>query len=65
VEIELHPKTKSRLEKNIRDNYLNYDRQLWLTNDNKVSALLESFRGAYPNMKITRLEEVVKCPGVS
>ena len=63
VEVELHPKTKSRLVKNIRDNYLNYDSQLWLTNDSKVWALLESFRAEYPNIKVQRLQEVVKCPG--
>jgi len=62
VEIELNPKTKNRLEKNIRDNYLNYDRQIWVANDNKVFALLNSFSGEYSNMEILRLEEI-KCQG--
>lgn len=60
VEIELSPKTKERLEKNIRDNYLAYDGQTWITNDTKVSALLHRFTNDYVNINIVRLEEVLE-----
>ena len=60
VEIELNPKSKERLEKNIRDNYLNYDGQTWITNDNKVISLINSFAGEYANLNVIRLEEVIK-----
>ena len=60
VEIELTPKAKSNLEKNVRSNYLNYDSQIWLTNDNKVWAMLQAFSNEYGNIEIIRLEEI-KC----
>jgi hypothetical protein len=40
VEIELNPKEKERLEKNIRDNYLNYDYQVWITDNNIAFSLI-------------------------
>jgi len=60
IEIELHHKTKERFEKNIRDNYLNFDRQVWITNDNKVISLLHIFSTEYSNIDIIRLEEVIE-----
>ena len=60
VEIELNPKAKSRMEQNIRDNYLNFDLQKWITNDNKVIALLENFANEYSNIDVIRLEEVLE-----
>ena len=60
VEIELNPKAKERVEKNIRDNYLNYDNQIWFTNDNKVFSLIQGFTNEYSNIEIIRLEEVIK-----
>jgi len=56
VEIELNPKTKTRMEKNIRDNYLNFDRQVWLTDDRKVISMLEQFSSEYAKLEIVRLE---------
>ena len=61
VEVELTPKAKSNLEKNIRDNYLNYDKQIWVTGDNKVFGMLQTFSNLYANMEIIRLEKVI-CP---
>jgi len=61
VEIELNPKAKMNLEKNIRDNYLNYDTQIWITDNNKVFSLIESFKNDYSNIELLRLEEVI-CP---
>jgi hypothetical protein len=57
VEIELNPKTKDRLEKNIRDNYLNFDRQLWITNDSKVFSMIKGFSEQYANIEIISLKE--------
>ena len=64
VEIELTPKARGNLEKNVRDNYLNYNGQIWLTNDNKVISMLQSLLGDYSNMRVGRLEELEakKCP---
>ena len=59
VEIELSPKVKERLEKNIKENYLSYDGQVWITNDTKVLSLLDGFMNEY-DLKIGRLEEVLE-----
>jgi len=59
VEIELNPKTKSLLEKNIRDNYLSYDRQIWITNDKKVKDLIQSFIEEYANIELMELGEIL------
>jgi len=58
VEIELALKAKTNLEKNIRANYLNYDKQIWITNDNKIIKLIKSFAIEYPNIELIRLEEM-------
>ena len=58
-EVELNPKTKTRMEQNIRDNYLNYNSQVWVTNDKKVLALLEGFKEEYSNIEVLRLETVI------
>jgi len=60
VEVELTLKAKANLEKNVRSNYLNYDKQIWVTGDNKVLGLLQNFANEYANMEIIRLEEI-KC----
>ena len=61
TEVELTPKAKANLERNVRDNYLHYDRQIWITNDTKVMGMLKSLANEYPNIEITRLEAVI-CP---
>ena len=58
VEIELNQKTKIKLERNIRDNYLNYDKQIWITNDKKVLAMIESLSDEYSGIEIIHLKEV-------
>ena len=63
VEIELNPKAKNRIEKNIRDNYLNYDNQIWFTNDNRVFSLIQGFQDEYSNIEIIRLEKVSEYVG--
>ena len=64
VEVELNLKAKARLEKNIKDNYLKYDYQVWVTNDNKVFNAIQSYLNIYSNIVLVRLEEVeeyVRC----
>jgi len=60
VEVELNPKAKDRIENNIRDNYLNYDEQIWITKDNKIFGIIEKFQNSYSNIEIVRLEEVLE-----
>ena len=60
IEIELTPKSKIRTEKIIRDNYLNYDYQVWITNNSTVIALINSFTNKYSNIKIYPLEGVIE-----
>jgi len=60
IEIELNQKATQRLESNIRDNYLRFDYQTWITNNNKVFAMLQNFKNEYSNIEIIRLEEVIK-----
>jgi len=57
VEVELTLKAKNNLEKNIRDNYLNYDKQIWVSGDNKIFALLKKFSKEYGNMEMFRIDE--------
>jgi len=59
VEVELTPKSKANLEKNVRNNYLNYDYQIWLTNDSKVLSMLKDFQIQYSNMRVIKLEEII------
>ncbi|MCL2360679.1 MAG: replication-relaxation family protein [Defluviitaleaceae bacterium] len=63
VEVELTLKAKTNLEKNVRDNYLNYDQQIWVTGDNKIFGLLKNFAEEYANMEIISIEklEEIKC----
>ena len=60
VEVELSLKAKANLEKNIRGNYLNYDKQIWVTGDNKIIALLKNFSNQYANIEIINLKEIDK-----
>jgi len=60
VEVELSSKSKARLEKNIKSNFLKYDLQIWITDENalKLSRILEEYQTQYPNIEITNVEEV-------
>ena len=60
VEVELNPKPKNRMEENIRENYLKYDRQVWITNHSKVKSLLRGFADECSNIEVLRLEEVIE-----
>jgi len=61
VEIELTLKAKANLEKNIRGNYLNYDKQIWVTDNNKIRELLNKFSNEYANIEIVSLGDVGIC----
>lgn len=60
VEIELSLKERTRLEKNIRENYLNYDSQIWVVNyeDLRVYRAVNSFKSEYTNMYLLNKKEV-------
>ena len=60
VEVELVLKAKDRFEKNIKDNFLNYDRQIWIVPDldGKIANILEDSKTAYPNIEILELGEI-------
>jgi len=59
VEVELNAKPKDRMEENIRENYLKYDRQVWITNNSKVKSLLKMFVEEYSNIETLALEDVL------
>ena len=59
VEVELNPKPKDRMEENIRENYMKYDRQIWITNNSKVKSLLKIFSGEYSNIEALALEDIL------
>ena len=60
VEVELSLKSKERLNKNLKSNFINYDFQIWVIDENspKLNRLLEEFRIQYPNIEITNITEV-------
>ena len=58
VEVELTLKAKTNLEKNVRDNYLNYDKQIWVTGDNKITGILQNFANEYASLEIIPLEKL-------
>ena len=54
-EIETSVKPKSKLGKNVKDNFLNYSRQVWFLEqegDKKITMNLEEFQKSYPNIEI-------------
>ena len=62
VEVELTLKAKDKLIKNIKDNFLTYDRQLWIvpSMQSKITHILENNRVNYPNIEILEVSEVQK-----
>ena len=60
IEIELNPKGKERLEKNIQENYLNYTSQMWITDNSKVRALIKDVAKGYSNIMVIPLEKILK-----
>ena len=60
VEIELTLKAKTRLEKNIQDNFMNYDNQLWIVPslNSAISDVIRRNIPKYPCISILELKEV-------
>jgi len=62
VEVELSLKEKTRFEKIVEDNYLNYDMQFWIVAKSglKIKKRLESLSEKYQNIEVIELEGVQK-----
>lgn len=62
VEVELTPKAKPRLLKNIQENFMTYDGQRWIVPaaQAKITQMLESSAAIYPGIEILQLEEVTE-----
>jgi len=60
VEVELSIKGKTTFSKNLQQNFINYDKQIWvvLTTSRKILNQLENHKQMYPNIEIIYLEEV-------
>lgn len=60
VEVELSLKAKTRLEKNIQQNFSNYDKQIWIVPNlhSKIAGILQEQSKIYPAIDIISLEEV-------
>lgn len=60
VEVELTPKAKDRLTKNVQENFMEYDSQQWVVPEMqiKIRRILESNSETYPGVEILSLEEV-------
>lgn len=60
VEVELSLKNKDRLEKNIKQDFMNYDFTYWVVPDieSKIAQIIEKKRIAYPTIGILELREI-------
>lgn len=60
VEIELNLKAKKRFENNIRSNFENYDKQIWIVPglENKITKILMENKKIYPDIKTIELSEI-------
>lgn len=59
VEVELTLKSKGRLENNIKSNFLTYDIQIWVIEDNpKLVKIINNNKLQYPNIEIKEIKEV-------
>ena len=61
VEIELTLKAKRRFEENVKSNFLNYDKQIWIVprNETRITSLLTNWQASYDNIEILLCEEVI------
>ena len=61
VEIEISLKSKERLYKNGKDNFLIADNQIWVVNkgERKLTESIEQMKEEYPNIAIIYLEDVL------
>ena len=61
IEVELSLKTKDRLLKNIKSNYLAYDIQMWVVpkDKSKIRDILKEAYNQYPNIEVIDLEGII------
>ena len=60
VEIELSVKDRARFEKNLQENFITYDMQIWVVPKTgyKIRQYLNDCMNSYPNIEILDLEEI-------
>ena len=59
VEVELTLKAKDRLENNIKSNFVTYDIQIWVLEDNpKLIKIINDNKLQYPNIQTIEIKEV-------
>lgn len=59
VEVELTVKAKDRIENNIKSNFITYDIQIWVLEDNpKLIKVINENKLQYPNIEIKEIKEV-------
>ena len=60
VEIELTLKSKSRFENIMSDNFIDYDRQIWIVPDleSKIAKTLQNSKIMYSNIEILELSQI-------
>lgn len=61
IEVELNVKAKNRILKNIEDNYLNYDYQIWVVplSQVKIRHILTESLNKYDNIEVVILESLL------
>lgn len=60
IEVEFSLKSPNSLERNIKENYLNYEEQFWIIKKEhyRLNKLLEGLKQSYPNIKIILWEQI-------
>ena len=60
IEIEIHLKERRRFDSLIKDNYMNYDGQIWVVpkRERKISEILNANSSSYSGIQIYELEEL-------
>ena len=60
IEIELSVKQFAKLEKNVKDNFITYDKQIWIVrkDSNKILDNLKKLERGYPNIEVIPLEKI-------
>ena len=65
AEVELSLKARDRFLKNIKDNFVGYDLQIWVVPSlrHKIAAILQEEQAAYNDIEILELKEVLSHGG--
>lgn len=63
VEVEFSLKNATLLERNIKENYISYDNQIWVIKKEhyRLNKLLQKYEMEYPNIEIILWEEINLC----